>query len=130
MAIHDPHHASVYATDPDLNTSWQVVSFVDPAGTGGDLAFTEGLSALGLPELLLWARPTEGLDPGVDWLLTHRERSRLLNRWAFELINDTLRPGTGREERFDGGHSIARFRFSRANFASPLQHPYLPTAPG
>lgn len=127
MSFHDSEHAAIPGSELDLLTGWQVVSFVDPAGTGGDLAFTQGLCALDLPELLLWARPTEGLDPGADWLLTHRERSRLLNRWAVELITGDLQPGMEREERFDGGHSVARFRFGKPARVSPLQHPYLPT---
>ena len=86
MSIHDSQHADLVNFDDDPSPGWQVISFLDPAGTGSDLAFTEGLSAFGLPELLLWARPTEGFDPGADWLLTHRERSRLLNRWAVELM--------------------------------------------
>jgi hypothetical protein len=125
MSLHDSHHAS----DPvqlDLPVGWQVISFVDPAGNGADLAFTEGLSTLDRPELLLWARPTEGLDPGADWLLTHRERSRLLNRWAVELLAGELKPGMEREERFDGGHAVARFRFAAAVFASLAELPYLP----
>lgn len=126
MPFHDSQHATFPDTEPDQPADWHVVSFVDPAGTGGDLAFTRGLAAFELPELLLWARPTEGLDPGADWLLTHRERSRLLNRWAVELINESLKPGMEREERFDGGQSIARFRFGRPKLVSPLQHPYVP----
>jgi hypothetical protein len=124
MSSHHAQHAVAPGTD--LPAGWQVVSFVDPAGTGGDLAFTQGLSDFDVPELLLWARPTEGFDPGADWLLTHRERSRLLNRWAVELLTDGLQPGMEREERFDGGHSIARFRFGRPALVSALQHPYLP----
>ncbi|HST82536.1 MAG TPA: hypothetical protein VLL08_12445 [Kineosporiaceae bacterium] len=126
MSFHHSQHVAVPDADPDLLTGWQVVSFVDPAGTGGDLAFTQGLASFDLPELLVWARPTEGLDPGADWILTHRERSRLLNRWATELLTNSLQPGMEREERFDGGHSIARFRFRRPALASTLQHPYLP----
>ncbi len=123
MPFHSQHAA---VPDGDQLASWQVVSFVDPAGTGSDLAFTRGLSAFDLPELLLWARPTEGFDPGADWLLTHRERSRLLNRWAGELLTDALVPGMEREERFDGGHSIARFRFGTPTLVSALQYPFLP----
>jgi hypothetical protein len=127
MSFHDSQHATDPGADLDPLTDWQVVSFVDPAGTGSDLAFTRGLSAFDLPELLLWARPTEGLDPGADWLLTHRERSRLLNGWALELITGSLQSGMEREVRFDGGHSVARFRFGPPTLVSPLQHPYLPT---
>jgi hypothetical protein len=131
MSFHDPHPDSFHDPHLDLITAgpspgWRVVSFIDPAGTGSDLAFTDGLSAFGLPELLLWARPTEGFDPGADWLLSHRERSRLLNRWALELIAGTLTTGAEREERFDGGHTVARFRFGRPSWVSALNHPYLP----
>jgi hypothetical protein len=126
MSFHHSQHVAVPGVDLDVPTGWQVVSFVDPAGTGGDLAFTRGLADVDLPELLVWARPTEGLDPGADWLLTHRERSRLLNRWATELLDNSLQPGMEREERFDGGHSIARFRFGQPSLASTLHHPYLP----
>jgi hypothetical protein len=105
---------------------WRVVSFIDPAGNGKDFAFTQGLTAFELPELLLWARPTEGFDPGVDWLLTHRERSTLLSRWALEMMADQLGEGAQREERFDGGTTIARFRFGRALRGAYLHHPQLP----
>ena len=128
MSFHDSQHATAPGAELDEVTGWQVVSFADPAGAGGDLAFTQGLWAFDRPELLLWARPTEGFDPGADWLLTHRERSRLLNHWAIELITGNLSPGAEREERFDGGHTVARFRFARPTVASPLQHPYLPPA--
>jgi hypothetical protein len=104
---------------------WRVVSFVDPAGDGRDLAFTQGLEALDLPELLLWARPTEGFDPGADWLLTHRERSLLLGQWAHELVTGRLEIGSEREQRFDGGNTIARFRFPSPISTAELDHPQL-----
>ena len=126
MSIHDSQHADLVNFEDDPSPGWQVISFLDPAGTGSDLAFTEGLSAFGLPELLLWARPTEGFDPGADWLLTHRERSRLLNRWAVELMAGQLTIGAEREERFDGGNTVARFRFGPPTLVSVLNHPYLP----
>jgi hypothetical protein len=126
MSFHDAQHSASPTDEDERFPGWRVISFVDPAGTGSDLAFTAGLSALNHPELLLWARPTEGFDPGADWLLTHRERSRLLNRWAVELVTGRLAPGAEREERFDGGRTVARFRFGHPAAVSPVHHPYLP----
>jgi hypothetical protein len=106
----------------------RVVSFIDQAGTGLDLAFTQGLAAAGRPELLLWARPTEGSDPGADWALTHRERSELLGQWALDMFSGRLGSGDEREELFDGGTTAARFRFGRPGLVTDLHHPQLPEA--
>jgi hypothetical protein len=91
-----------------------VVPVIDPTGGGGDLTFTQGLSHQALPELLLWARPTEGTDPGADWLLGHRERAALLNRWAAELLAGRPLERFERKELFDRGTATARFRFPRS----------------
>jgi hypothetical protein len=125
MSIHGPHSA-VSSADEEPAPGWRVISLIDPAASGSDLAFTDGLTAFELPELLLWGRPTEGNDPGADWLLTHRERARLLNRWALETVIGQLGSGERREERFDGGHTVARFRFGRPVSAADLRHPHLP----
>ena len=131
MSIHGFSHPGSSPSDPpladgDLPPDWEVISFIDPAGTGKDFAFTQGLDAFQLPELLLWARPTEGFDPGADWLLTHRERIRLLNCWAVELLTGRLTYGTERDEEFDGGQAVAHFRFGRPAVTSQLYHPHLP----
>jgi hypothetical protein len=126
MSFHDPRHTAFStAIDDAPSQPCQVISFVDPDGAGSDLAFTRGLRALDLPELLLWARPTEGLDPGADWLLTHRERSRLLNQWATELMTGQLTPWAEREVWFDGGDTRAAFRFGNPMVASHLNLPFL-----
>ena len=75
MSINGSFHSVIPSDSPV--PGWRVVSLIDPAGAGQDLAFSQGLAAFQLPELLLWARPTEGFDPGADWLLSHRERSRV-----------------------------------------------------
>jgi hypothetical protein len=124
MSIHGPHSALSSAEEEPV-AGWRVVSLIDPAGTGSDLAFTDGLAAFELPELLLWGRPTEGTDPGADWLLTHRERARLLNRWALEMVTGQLDSGARRDERFDGGHAVARFRFAQPVGSADLRHPHL-----
>jgi hypothetical protein len=125
MSIHGPHSA-VSPAEEEPSPGWRVVSLIDPARTGRDLAFTDGLAAFELPELLLWGRPTEGTDPGADWLLTHRERARLLNRWALEMVIGQLEGGARREERFDGGHTVASFRFGPPVAAQHLHHPHVP----
>ena len=121
----DGFSSTVFPPDEPL-PGCRVVSFIDVAGTGLDVAFTQGLATFDLPELLLWARPTEGSDPGADWQLTHRERSELLGRWAIEMLSDQLGEGAEHEELFDGGSTVARFRFGRAGLITHLHHPQLP----
>lgn len=51
---------------------WKVHAIFDTKGQGGDFAYTVGLHERGLPELHMWARPSEGLDPGEDWIFNHQ----------------------------------------------------------
>jgi hypothetical protein len=96
----------------DGSDDWLVISIVDARGTGADLAFTDGLYRFGQPELVLWARPTEGSDPGADWLLTHDDRITALDCWACDLVDGALAPGDTAVRGFDDGHTTASFRFS------------------
>ena len=56
---------------------WRVVAVFDPNGGGGDFAYTVGLFNVGLPEVHVWARPTDGTDPGEDFSLRGRA-----DRWV------------------------------------------------
>ncbi len=56
-------HAQQHDTDP----FWTVHAVFDPDGTGGDFAYTIGLSRRGFPELHMYARPSLGDDSGADW---------------------------------------------------------------
>jgi hypothetical protein len=126
MISHEAQHQTPAAPIAERPLpSFDVVSFTDPDGAGGDVACTRGLAAAGRPELLLWARPTEGLDPGADWLLTHRERERLLRRWVAEMANGRLPARAERQVWFDGGDTVAVFRFGPPSVASPLHLPFL-----
>lgn len=51
---------------PDEKPFWRVQAVSDYEGTGRDFAYTIGLTGVGLPELHLWARPSEGVDPAPD----------------------------------------------------------------
>jgi hypothetical protein len=73
----------------EAETDWEVVGVFDPDGDTPHFSYTVGLHTHGLPELHLWARPSEGVDPGEDWAFNERERGALLNSWARR-----LRPAT------------------------------------
>lgn len=89
---------------------WQVLAVFDPDGGGADFAYTVGLAERGLPELHIWARPTDGLDPGEDWALSDRDRCGLLNEFAYELLGGRLHVGQRIEKEFDGGMVRVTFR--------------------
>jgi hypothetical protein len=73
---------------------WQVQSVFDPDGEGGDFAYTIGLHDRGFPELHVWARPTLGEDPGLDWMFSVRDRGVLLNEFAALMLTGGLEVGT------------------------------------
>ncbi len=91
---------------------WSVISIADPDGAGADGAFTDGLVNFGLPELVVWARPSTGDDPGADWLLTHDDRLMALDEWACDLIDGLLAPDDVQSRTFDHGYATVTFRFS------------------
>ncbi len=70
---------------------WTVQNVFDPDSIGGDFAYTVGLALRGLSELHLWARPTDGTDPGADWVPPGA--SVLPLRWCLE--REPVGPVTG-----------------------------------
>ncbi|VXC10018.1 hypothetical protein [Nocardioides sp. AX2bis] len=88
---------------------WMVNAIFDPDGGGADFSYTEGLAARGHPELHIWARPTDGLDPGEDWHFSQRDTCVLLNRLAWRLVDGALQVGDRWEETYDGGLVTVRF---------------------
>jgi hypothetical protein len=88
---------------------WRVTAVFDPDGTGSDFGYTEGLAAAGVPELHLWARPTLGEDPGLDWRLSHRDTAQILNRLAWRLLDGELAVGDTWVQPYDEGFVEAHF---------------------
>ncbi len=76
---------------------------------GVNFSYTIGLHDRGLPELHLWASPTEGHDPGNDWPFSHRDRALILNELAFKLIDGRLGPGSTLVRKFDQGLATVTF---------------------
>jgi hypothetical protein len=96
---------------PSADPGWAVICLIDPDGTGADLAYTDGLERVELPELMVWARPTHGGDLGADWLLTSDDRTVLLEEWSKDMVEGALAPGDERVLAFDEGENVCRFRF-------------------
>jgi len=88
----------------------EVISVFDPDGKGGDFAYTVGLRDLGRPELHISARPTEGEDPGADWVLSHRDRHALLMRTVSEMLEGALSIGDQFVESYDDGLATVTYR--------------------
>ena len=95
--------------DRDRAVDWLVQSVVDPDGDGADAAYTIGLRRYGLPELYVEARPTFGDDPGIDWGLSPRDQTDLLNELALRLLDGTAGQGSVWFESYDAGLTSARF---------------------
>ncbi|WP_299052471.1 hypothetical protein [uncultured Nocardioides sp.] len=76
----------------------------------GAFAYTIGLHDRGAPELQLWARPTDGQDPGADWEFSARDLAQVLNDLAAEVLAGRLSAGGCRTEVFDGGDATVTFR--------------------
>lgn len=69
---------------------WRVACICDADGDpAGACAVTVGLHSLGLPELVLPARP-ENLDPGPGWRLSHCDLSSLLGDLGDALLGGDL----------------------------------------
>lgn len=92
------------------NPFWQVQSVFDPDGTGSDFAYTIGLHTRALPELHIWARPSLGEDPGADWMLSNRDRVRVLNELAGLMVAGRLGVGTELTREYDDGHTRVTYR--------------------
>ena len=107
---------------------WKVIAVFDPDGTGSDFAYTVGLADRGCPELHVWARPTDGDDPGVDFMLSQRDTGGLLSGWAAELLAGTLLPGDTREVPLDAG--ATRAIFTAADPCAPEGLDAFAVAPG
>lgn len=88
---------------------WMVMAVFDPDGNGGDFAYTVGLAELGIAELHLWARPTDGHDPGADFCLSSQDMGYLLNQWASEHLDGDLDVGSTFTIDFDGGAAKGHF---------------------
>lgn len=89
---------------------WRVVCVCDAAGGGGGVAYTVGLHRLGLPELLVWARPTDGVDPGADWRFSHRDLADVLGGLADLLIGGDITAGSEVLREVDAGLATVRLR--------------------
>lgn len=92
----------------EAKPDWQVTAVFDPAGTGGDFAYTVGLWPR-VPELHLWARPTDGTDPGADFKLTPQDCTLILNDMARRALAGDLAAGSVHTSDADGGFTTLRF---------------------
>ena len=81
----------------DRTPTWTVQGVFDPDVKGQNFSYTIGLHDRGLPELHLWASPTDGDDPGEDWAFSHHDRCQILNELAFAVIDG--RAGSGLNSR-------------------------------
>ncbi len=82
---------------------WRVMAVFDPDGNGGDFAYTIGLADLGHPELHMWARPTDGDDPGHDFRFSSVDLASILDHFARMLLSGDLQVGDQEEIGFDEG---------------------------
>ncbi|MFZ5847677.1 MAG: hypothetical protein ACOYX5_09885 [Actinomycetota bacterium] len=89
---------------------WIVQAVFDPDGEGSDFAYTIGLAELGLPELHIWARPSLGDDPGLDWRFTPRDLCGILNLLGGLLVDGELDVGSTLRRSADGGLATVELR--------------------
>ncbi|MCZ7631508.1 MAG: hypothetical protein M5U19_21720 [Microthrixaceae bacterium] len=73
----------------------------------GDFGYTVGLANLGHPELHMWARPTDGTDPGADYVLSPRDICEILNIHAEMLLHGGLHVGDAFVRDLDAGMAEA-----------------------
>lgn len=92
-----------------VDVDWSVISVFDPEERGGAFAYTVGLAERGLCELHVWARPTHGQDPGLDFELSPRDMQYVLNRSAEGQVLGSFGPGSTFAIYFDGGSSEGCF---------------------
>lgn len=88
---------------------WQIQAVFDPDGNGADFAYTIGLHELDRPELHVWARPTDGDDPGSDWALSVRDRQILVHRTAEKFVAGQLSVGDTWTEEYDAGATLVHY---------------------
>lgn len=88
---------------------WRVVAVYDPDGTGSDFGYTVGLADHGVPELHMWARPTDGSDPGADFRLSSRDIGSILDQHASMLADGEIGPGSTFTLDWDEGLSHGHF---------------------
>jgi hypothetical protein len=93
----------------DRTPTWMVQGVFDPEVKGQNFSYTIGLHDSGLPELHLWASPTDGDDPGDDWAFSHNDRCHILNELAFMMIDGRLGPGSSVVKKYDQGHATVTF---------------------
>lgn len=86
----------------------------DPDGTGQDFGYTVGLAELGHPELHMWARPTDGTDPGADFKLSPQDICAILNIHAELLLRGELHAGSEFVRHLDAGMTEARITVGEA----------------
>jgi hypothetical protein len=89
---------------------WTVQLVFDPDGGGADFAYTIGLAHRGHPELHLWARPSLGDDPGLDWKLSPQDCGGVLNELAALLVLGDLEVGSTLRREYDGGLAVVEYR--------------------
>src|SRR5437764_11783299 len=94
----------------DPTSLCEVISVSDPDGNGGDFAYTVGLRDLNIPEVVIRARPSEGDDPGADWLLSHLDRHAVLMHVVQELVEGRLQVGDEFTQAYDGGLATVTYR--------------------
>ena len=97
-----------------MTPDWHIISVFDPDGGGRDFGYTVGLHSRSLPELFLWARPTDGDDPGADWKLSSLDLGHQLNDLAAQLVAGAIAPGSDVEVRYDDGATTATLRLQPA----------------
>src|SRR4051794_34220461 len=95
--------------DEEQQPWWKVNAVFDPDGTGSDFSYTVGLASAGVPELHMWARPTLGEDPGLDWKFSQRDTCVILNHLAWRLLDGRLAVGDTWVETYDEGLVEAHF---------------------
>jgi hypothetical protein len=87
---------------PPNRFSWKVAAVFDPDGQGQDFAYTVGLGPEH-PELHVWARPTDGDDPGANWKLSPEDCMHFLNQTARDVLDGSRKVGDSWSDTHDGG---------------------------
>jgi len=100
---------------------WTVQLVFDPDGGGADFAYTIGLAHRGHPELHIWARPSLGDDPGLDWKLSPQDCCGVLNELAALLVLGDLDVGSTLRREYDGGLAVVAYRIDPPNDRRQLE---------
>lgn len=101
--------------------SWQVIGVFDPDGHAVDFSYTVGLAEHGHLDLHLYARPSDGHDPGADWAFSARDRGHLLNAIARRVLAGSLSVGDTWSDTYDAGAATATFRLDAPEPARDLE---------